>query len=250
MTVAGLVLEIRKRGNRNSFILDDRSGRLEVTMFEDVYQQYRSVVTKDAILVVEGGLRWDDFIDDWRIGAKKIMDVDQAREQFARNLVLRWPAARARNGDASKLIAALEQALQAEPGRRAATWPCVSPPAKRLPILTFGEQWKVRPSRELIERLGIAGRPRRCRAVLRRHATPDLTAQPGGRLRDELASLPRIPCNNSSRPQSRTKSGGTHMDIDGWLKELRVPREAYRVVSLLPLVYVAWADGKIQNVRT
>ncbi len=37
------------------------------------------------------------------------------------------------------------------------------------------------------------------------------------------------------------------MNIDGWLKELRVPREAYRVVALLPLVYVAWADGKIQR---
>jgi hypothetical protein len=37
------------------------------------------------------------------------------------------------------------------------------------------------------------------------------------------------------------------MDIDGWLRELKVPREAYRVVSLLPLVYVAWADGKIQK---
>jgi hypothetical protein len=37
------------------------------------------------------------------------------------------------------------------------------------------------------------------------------------------------------------------MDIDRWLRELKVPREAYRVVSLLPLVYVAWADGKIQK---
>ena len=37
------------------------------------------------------------------------------------------------------------------------------------------------------------------------------------------------------------------MDLEGWLKDLRVPREAYRVVSLLPLVYVAWADGKIQK---
>lgn len=37
------------------------------------------------------------------------------------------------------------------------------------------------------------------------------------------------------------------MNIDGWLKDLKVPREAYRVVSLLPLVYVAWADGKIQK---
>ncbi len=153
VTVAGLVLEIRKRGGRTSFILDDRSGRLEVTMFEDVYQQFRSLVSKDAILVVEGGLRWDDFIDDWRLSAKKIMDVDQAREQYARNLVLRWPAAKARNGDAGKLVAALEQALKPSQGGRCnvairyATGDAAA-------ILQLGEQWKVRPSRELIERLG------------------------------------------------------------------------------------------------
>ena len=153
VTVAGLVLEIRKRGGRTSFILDDRSGRLEVTMFEDVYQQYRALVSKDAILVVEGGLRWDDFIDDWRLSARKIMDVDQAREQYARNLVLRWPAAKARNGDASKLVAALEQALKPSQGGRCnvairyATGDAAA-------ILQLGEQWKVRPSRELIERLG------------------------------------------------------------------------------------------------
>jgi DNA polymerase-3 subunit alpha len=157
VTVAGLVLEIRKRGNRNSFILDDRSGRLEVTMFEDVYQQYRSIVTKDAILVVEGGLRWDDFSDGWRVGAKKILDVDQAREQYARNLVLRWPA-RARNGDASKLVAALERALKASQGGRCNVAVRFAN-SQAASILTFGEQWKVRPSRELIERLGsLVGR--------------------------------------------------------------------------------------------
>lgn len=37
------------------------------------------------------------------------------------------------------------------------------------------------------------------------------------------------------------------MKIDSWLAELKIPQEAYRVVSLLPLVYVAWADGKIQR---
>jgi len=158
VTVAGLVLEIRKRGGRTSFILDDRSGRLEVTMFEDVYQQFRALVSKDAILVVEGSLRWDDFIDDWRLSANKIMDVDQAREQFARNLVLRWPAAKAGNGDAGKLVSALEQALKPSQGGRCnvairyATGDAAA-------VLQFGEQWKVRPSRELIERLGnLVGR--------------------------------------------------------------------------------------------
>ncbi|HET9694291.1 MAG TPA: DNA polymerase III subunit alpha [Steroidobacteraceae bacterium] len=158
VTVAGLVLEIRKRGGRTSFILDDRSGRLEVAMFEDVFQQFRALVTKDAILVVEGGLRWDDFIDDWRLQAKKIMDVDQAREQYARNLVLRWPAGRNRNGDASKLIAAIESALKPSKGGRCNVAVRYAS-GDAAAILQFGEQWKVRPSRELIERLGtLVGR--------------------------------------------------------------------------------------------
>ena len=37
------------------------------------------------------------------------------------------------------------------------------------------------------------------------------------------------------------------MNVERWLEELQVPREAHRVVSLLPLVYVAWADGGIQG---
>jgi DNA polymerase-3 subunit alpha len=203
VTVAGLVLEVRKRGGRTSFILDDRSGRLEVTMFEDVYQQYRTLVAKDAILVVDGGLRWDDFIDDWRVAAKKIMDVDQAREQYARNLVLRWPAdpgrvaaaasqgksanggagnggndsinrngsghahggrsgdgsaARAGSLDVRKLVNALEQALRPSQGGRCAVAIRYSR-GDAAALLQFGDQWKVKPSRELIERLGsLVGR--------------------------------------------------------------------------------------------
>ncbi len=157
VTVAGLVLEVRKRGGRTSFVLDDRSGRLEVTMFEDVYQQYRALVAKDAILVVDGGLRWDDFIEDWRLGAKKIMDVDQAREQYARRLVLRWPKGE-RNGDARKLVTAIEQALRPSRGGRCSVAVRYSRDDAAA-LLHFGEEWTVRPSRDLVERLGqIVGR--------------------------------------------------------------------------------------------
>jgi DNA polymerase-3 subunit alpha len=156
VTVAGLVLEIRKRGNRNSFVLDDRSGRIEVTLFEDVYQQYRAVVARDAILVVEGSLRFDDFVDDWRIAAKRIIDIAQAREQYARRLVLRWP--RGTNGDGSALIGAIEQALRPARGGRCAVAIRYAARAASANVL-LGEEWSVRPSQELIERLGqLVGR--------------------------------------------------------------------------------------------
>jgi len=156
VTVAGLVLEIRKRGNRTSFVLDDRSGRIEVTLFDDVYQQYRALISRDAILVVEGNLRFDDFADDWRIAAKRIIDIAQAREQYARRLVLRWPVAR--NGDGRRLVAALEEALRPSRGGRCAVAIRYAGAAASANVL-LGEEWSVRPSRDLIERLGqLVGR--------------------------------------------------------------------------------------------
>jgi DNA polymerase-3 subunit alpha len=137
-------------------VLDDRSGRIEVTLFEDVYQQYRALIARDAILVVEGSLRFDDFVDDWRIAAKRIIDIAQAREQYARRLVLRWP--RGTNGDGSALIGAIEQVLRPARGGRCAVAIRYAAEAASANVL-LGEEWSVRPSQELIERLGqLVGR--------------------------------------------------------------------------------------------
>jgi DNA polymerase-3 subunit alpha len=156
VTVAGLVLEIRKRGNRTSFILDDRSARIEITLFEDVLNQYRALIARDAILVVEGNLRFDDFADDWRISAKRIIDIAQAREQYARRLVLRWPAAA--NGDGRRLIGALEQALRPNLGGRCAVAIRYAGDSASA-NLVLGDEWRVRPSQDLLERLGqLVGR--------------------------------------------------------------------------------------------
>lgn len=37
------------------------------------------------------------------------------------------------------------------------------------------------------------------------------------------------------------------MDLDAAFEELGIDRENFRVLALLPLVYVAWADGKMQG---
>ena len=69
---------MRRRGSRMTLVLDDRSARIEVSLFDDVWQQHRAVIVRDAILVVEGQLRYDEFIDDWRINAKKLTTARRA----------------------------------------------------------------------------------------------------------------------------------------------------------------------------
>jgi DNA polymerase-3 subunit alpha len=153
-TVAGLVLEIRRRPNRVTLILDDRSARLEVSLFEETFQHYRDIIVKDAILIVEGTLRFDDFIEAWRLQAKTLMDIDRARERFARRLWLRWP----NEFDGPHGMGRFEELLK--PYLKG---PCgVSVAVARSDYvgrLDLADSWSVRPSRELLDKLSaLVGR--------------------------------------------------------------------------------------------
>jgi DNA polymerase-3 subunit alpha len=153
-TVAGLVLEIRRRPNRVTLILDDRSARLEVGLYEETFQQYRDIIVKDAILIVEGSLRFDDFIEAWRLQAKTLMDIDRARERFARRLWLRWPE----QFDGPTGMQRFEDMLK--PYLKG---PCgVSVVVNRAEYcgrLNLADSWSVRPTRELLDKLSaLVGR--------------------------------------------------------------------------------------------
>ena len=153
-TVAGLVLEIRRRPNRVTLILDDRSARLEVGLYEETFQQHRDIIVKDAILIVDGTLRFDDFIEAWRLQAKTLMDIDRARERFARRLWLRWPA----ELDGPDGMTRFEQMLK--PHLRG---PCGVSVVVNRPQYTgrvnLADTWSVHASRALLDKLtALVGR--------------------------------------------------------------------------------------------
>ncbi len=88
-TVAGLVIALRslftKSGNRMAVVtLDDRSARIEVVFFADLYAQYKDILEKDLLLVVEGEVSIDEFTEGFRLTARKVSTLDQVREQAKR----------------------------------------------------------------------------------------------------------------------------------------------------------------------
>ena len=148
VTIAGLIDEVRKRGPRVILILDDSTGRMEVTLFEDVFQKYRDVVAKDALVAIEGQLRFDEFSDAWRLAARRITELDRIREQQARRLVLRWPD----RADSPALLGRLAETLTPwRPGPCPITVEYAGSGAAGA--LNLGSEWKVRASRELLENL-------------------------------------------------------------------------------------------------
>ena len=148
VVVGGLIVDMRRRGNRVTLVLDDRSGRLEVTLFDETYQQCRHVVAKDTIVVVEGGLRYDDFIDDWRVTAKRVIDLDRAMQDRARRLLIRC-----RGQGNGAFIGELQRTL--EPHRQGECQVAVV--YRRddaMARIQLGPGWRVRPSVDLLQRLG------------------------------------------------------------------------------------------------
>jgi len=148
VTVAGLIMDVRKRGNRVTVVLDDDSGRLEVSLFTEAFQEFRHLLSKDEIVVVSGALRFDDFMGAWQVNAKSVLHLDRVIETSARGMILSL----APNGQGQRLLHRLHDILL--PYREGSCDVAVqyigSDAAARL---NLGPDWTVRPSRELRDKL-------------------------------------------------------------------------------------------------
>jgi len=153
VTVAGLIDEVKKRGPRVILTLDDRTGRIEAMLFEETWQKHRDLIAKDALVVVEGLLRFDEFSDAWRLAARRLTELDKLREQEARRLVIRCTHA-----EAGRLLERLAAILTPwRPGPCPITVEYAGREANGA--LNLGQEWAVRASRELLEQLeGLLGR--------------------------------------------------------------------------------------------
>jgi DNA polymerase-3 subunit alpha len=148
VSIAGLVLDVRRRGPRVHIVLDDRSGRIEVSFNEETFQRCRELVVKNALLQVEGPLRFDDYSDAWRVAARQVQSLDALRERQARQLILQWPRA----ADRTRLLARLAELLAAHRGGECAVYMRYAG-EHASGILQFAPEWKVRPARALLDEL-------------------------------------------------------------------------------------------------
>ena len=78
----------RGRGRFAFATLDDSSGRIEVSIWSEVFDKYRSLLKKGQLLVVEGIVDRDEYGDkkSYKIIADKIMTFDQARREYVKNV--------------------------------------------------------------------------------------------------------------------------------------------------------------------
>jgi len=150
VTVAGLVVDIRRRGNRLTVYLDDDTEQMEVTFFEDSAARFRHLLAKDGVLVVKGTLRFDDFIEGWRLTAQEVCPVDEAIENHAKRIIIHW--GKALPGE--EFVAGLKQTLR--PYIDGNCDVCIEYQGSAAKAtVTLGEGWLVKPTRELRDQLNV-----------------------------------------------------------------------------------------------
>ncbi len=83
-SVAGLLVSTRimknRRGDDYAFlVLDDRTGRLEVSVYAEKYHTYKRLFIKNQVIVVRGSVSGDSFTGGLKMVAESIQSVYEAR---------------------------------------------------------------------------------------------------------------------------------------------------------------------------
>ena len=91
VVLAGMVVNQRKqRGDTmSSVLIEDGAGRIECTFYPNEYSEYGALISRDRILLVEGGLIDDRFTGGYAIKVKRCWDWQSLCSAQARKLMIK-----------------------------------------------------------------------------------------------------------------------------------------------------------------
>ena len=155
-TVAGLIVGMRtmksRKGETIAFVtLDDRTGRIEVSVFADLYDANHGKLQKDAVIIVKGAAMADEFTGGMRMRASEVLDLVDARERSIKRLrlCLSWGAL---EGDFTTQLASLLAPYRGKSGQGCQVAVAYIRQDAQAEVI-LGDDWRVLPADELIQNL-------------------------------------------------------------------------------------------------
>jgi len=156
--IAGLVVGVRhsqgQRGRMGNLALDDGTGRIEATLFSEVYEARRDLLVQDKILVVAGTLSHDEHRGGLSLRADQVLGLEKARESYGARLQLSLSADWLRGRgltpeDFADHLAEVLTPFRGDPCPVHLHYRSTGAAAD----LTLGHEWRVHPNEELQHRL-------------------------------------------------------------------------------------------------
>src|SRR5690606_7940095 len=89
VVLAGIVTAVRRRGDSMAFVrIEDGRGQLEVAFFRDAFAEAAPMLSRDRVLLIEGGLGEDQFSGGLVLRARQCWDFRQLCARHGRRLAL------------------------------------------------------------------------------------------------------------------------------------------------------------------
>jgi DNA polymerase-3 subunit alpha len=158
--IAGIVASQRtqmtRRGKMSAVVLDDGTAAVEVSVYNEAFERYRSLIRDDELLVIQVKVSRDEYSGGHRVVADRVLDLTAARQEFGKRLRIRL------NGLAE--AGALRKAIQPYV-------PAGQPDAPAMPIVVeygnaagrcaveLGADWRVRPQEDLLAEVRLRLHP-------------------------------------------------------------------------------------------
>jgi len=151
--VAGLIVASRtmktRRGDTMAIIqLDDRSARIEITVYGETYGEYRELLGNDQLVIVEGTVDFDDYSGGVGMRARSVRSLLQARQAYVSELTIEI----SHDMVDDRMAARIEQTLAGAGGGNCPV-SLIYKQARNRARVRLGERWQVVPSDELLHEL-------------------------------------------------------------------------------------------------
>ena len=146
--IAGVVsssrVQVTRRGRMIAVVIEDGTGQVEISVFNELFEAHRDKLKEDALVVVAGKVQLDPFIGGLRVTAEEIFDLDSLRARYGASLRI------AINGqaDARRLMEMLSPYKSSGRGGCPVLVHYENGAASCDVVL--GEEWKVKPDSQLI----------------------------------------------------------------------------------------------------
>lgn len=161
--MAGIIVSLRtqmtRRGKMIFALLNDGTGQVEVSIFNELYEQHRRKLREDELLIVSGKVSHDEYSGGMRIVADSLLDLVGARAIYLKSLrlyiSLNLPVDAHVSNSSYELIDKLKTILEpyrSEPSSSVPVEIVYSRAGTRC-IIKLGDSWRVMVPDTLIEQL-------------------------------------------------------------------------------------------------
>ncbi len=152
-TISGMIISSRvQRMSQDRFLniltLDDSTHRLEVIIYPDIYEKYRSLIRENELLFISGIIAIDDYNGDLSMKASKIIDLDSARQQYSKEVEIFLSSELINDQTLLKIVSLLEPYKN---GTCPLVIKCLS--QKHIVPLSLDQEWFINPTSLLIDNL-------------------------------------------------------------------------------------------------